>query len=579
MNRIKLLNESENKPSQDSLKELKSLPYKDFVNKLMEISKSKEFVREVSNLEPKNVDQDYGVIKYRTIKAEFLVPTQSQIGLKESLSWLKKEDSIKEIIVDKKADLFKNNRILIANNKWILDGHHRWSYVYLLNPKAEIPCININVPGQTPMEILKDVQLSIAATYNELYVRPTQIETNISQLNDSKILDTVKTLIPSDKLEILRASYNETDFMKFILREFIIPESVYEANFNQNDFIESKPDEVKPIDPEMQKLDDEDNDNPDKEKLDADIESGAVDNLQTGMDFAGIIDPTGVVDVLNGLGYLYTGEYFLAICSFVSAIPFGDVVGKPLIAIAKAKIVRKLVQKFSKVLKSFDAKKAAEIWLELEKQSPKFKQFMDFFLTNVNKLISKMSDLMKVIGDHWLKFRIFYFLFKSKIVGFFEAMFSWRDRLKEYLNKTSEQQVWGIISSNTTKIKRLIVDMKVDKMNVNFAIGPHPIQTALKARTNPYTNEFKGLPKPLIDSLPRLLPGLQTIKSVQSEPEDLQVKDFKTFNKKSKGKRSEESKSDKVKNETPKQEISSKDFKSTETKLKEPTTKEKTEKS
>lgn len=54
-------------------------------------------------------------------------------------------------------------------------------------------------------------------------------------------------------------------------------------------------------------------------------------------DIVGIFDPTGIVDVVNGISYWRQGDKLFAVLSWVSAIPYlGDVIAKPVIGIMKA---------------------------------------------------------------------------------------------------------------------------------------------------------------------------------------------------------------------------------------------------
>jgi hypothetical protein len=53
-------------------------------------------------------------------------------------------------------------------------------------------------------------------------------------------------------------------------------------------------------------------------------------------DIVGIFDPTGVVDLVNGISYINQGYYLFGFLSIVSAVPyFGDVLAKPVMAMLK----------------------------------------------------------------------------------------------------------------------------------------------------------------------------------------------------------------------------------------------------
>ena len=54
-------------------------------------------------------------------------------------------------------------------------------------------------------------------------------------------------------------------------------------------------------------------------------------------DIAGIFDPTGIIDVVNGISYWRQGDKLFGILSFISAVPIiGDVIGKSVVGVMKA---------------------------------------------------------------------------------------------------------------------------------------------------------------------------------------------------------------------------------------------------
>jgi len=70
-------------------------------------------------------------------------------------------------------------------------------------------------------------------------------------------------------------------------------------------------------------------------------------------DVVGIFDPTGVVDLVNGLDYLRQGDTFFAMLSFISVIPYvGDLVAKPLIMAGKGSKLYKTANAAAKVAKT-----------------------------------------------------------------------------------------------------------------------------------------------------------------------------------------------------------------------------------
>ena len=82
--------------------------------------------------------------------------------------------------------------------------------------------------------------------------------------------------------------------------------------------------------------------------------------LNTLGDIVGIFDPTGVVDLVNGISYITQGDNLFGFLSIISAVPYiGDVVAKPMMGALKigapsAKAIQK-VMALSKAGKSAEA--------------------------------------------------------------------------------------------------------------------------------------------------------------------------------------------------------------------------------
>ena len=70
-------------------------------------------------------------------------------------------------------------------------------------------------------------------------------------------------------------------------------------------------------------------------------------------DIVGIFDPTGAVDLVNGLDYLRQGDTFFAMLSFVSVIPYvGDLAAKPIMMAGKGSKLYKTANQAAKIAKT-----------------------------------------------------------------------------------------------------------------------------------------------------------------------------------------------------------------------------------
>jgi hypothetical protein len=541
----------------EELKKMKYLPYSEFISELKMRIQDPEFLNKLKSLSQRGeeVFGDYGSIKEVDIPAYYLMPTQSQIGIEESLSWLQNLSGAENIILEDKASLFDKNRILIANQKWILDGHHRHAFVYMLSKTAKIPCININLPEKSPNNIMKDLQLSILSTYGDLYTKEADIDYNLSLMKDDDIFDLIYEILQGEELELLKYSYGQEDISKSVLREFIIKES---TDPNENDYKSLVRDTNIPSDDDESESGTKHEafseiDNADKEK-ESNLNKN-LDDAQTILDVAGFIDPSGIVDILNGLGYLYRGQYFSAVCSFASAAPGVDFFAKPLkeLALEMTKSVaistayKKSLQGFGKALTNLDAKSAAKHWIQVEKNAFKkvdgkyvdeelankvtqFNGALDALKDKSTTILGYLGKLMTVIGNNWLKFKIFYWLWGNNLTQFFKDLYYWREKLAYSLNNLSKEEVVGIIASNAIRLKRTIIDKKIDKLNTNYINGIHPLQIAIKTNSEPYSGTFHGVPSKFLEKLPTILNRLegseigdiesQIIGYAQFEPEE-----------------------------------------------------------
>jgi hypothetical protein len=110
-------------------------------------------------------------VKISTINktASDLIPTQSEIDIDSSIGYPIKylPNEIFDILEANEPLKVKNIPIITCGNgKYIIDGHHRWSQVLLINPRAEMVCVDIHL--DSPLKTLKAIQLGIRATKTKL---------------------------------------------------------------------------------------------------------------------------------------------------------------------------------------------------------------------------------------------------------------------------------------------------------------------------------------------------------------------------------------------------------------------------
>ena len=142
---------------------LKDKKYPDYVktlNKMLKDPKARVLLED-------GFGSDLGDIKFsfqaRLIRAGSLVPTQAEIDVEKSLKHaLVKVSNIKnnfsnEIVVN-------YTPIVTFRGNYVIDGHHRWSEIAMINPNGKMLCFDYDA-DISPVQMLKAVQGAIAAVY------------------------------------------------------------------------------------------------------------------------------------------------------------------------------------------------------------------------------------------------------------------------------------------------------------------------------------------------------------------------------------------------------------------------------
>lgn len=130
------------------------------------------------------------------IKCNEMLPTQSQIGTANSLGNLFFGNGFPgdgfHISKDAKskreggAVQFATN-ILAARGAgpkvYIIDGHHRWSQAYMLDPNVTVNCTVLEMPGQTADDILQAVHVAISENTGNPVEKPYSLGKKFNGLN------------------------------------------------------------------------------------------------------------------------------------------------------------------------------------------------------------------------------------------------------------------------------------------------------------------------------------------------------------------------------------------------------------
>jgi hypothetical protein len=199
----KLVNEVKMKINEDEAQEeLKSLLKKDyptFVKELGDNIKDPKFVAAIKSL---SSDMPVNTTAITPVCTD-LQPTQNEVVMDKSLSYPLKDAASAEACL-KGGIVAPAGRSIVTGGggKFVIDGHHRWSQVFCLNPDAKMKAIDLT-DIKKPIEALKATQIGIAAQTGTV---PTAAGggVNLFQVGESELKKYVIDNIAEPVIEVFK---------------------------------------------------------------------------------------------------------------------------------------------------------------------------------------------------------------------------------------------------------------------------------------------------------------------------------------------------------------------------------------
>jgi len=147
------------------------------------------------------------------VKASNLTATQAEIGFGNSLAdqVQNKYDATKTALGLNGSPIVMSSKsgpvpILVYNGKYILDGHHRWSQIMMVNPDGDVKVDSIQGPGiENEEEALKAMQFAIAATADKVVTKPFEGE-NLMSASPDQVAQFVMKNVTDEVLQLLFAA-------------------------------------------------------------------------------------------------------------------------------------------------------------------------------------------------------------------------------------------------------------------------------------------------------------------------------------------------------------------------------------
>lgn len=152
-----------------------------------------------------------------SIKAKDLHPTQNEIDVGKSLSYQisgKNPEQVKQILEGGPVTVHLPLVVYDYNGTYyIVDGHHRWSQVFMLNPNCALDCIvfknSAGEVAQDPADMLRDFQGAIAvATDGNVPSAVVEGGMNIFDWSSDRLRKYLDENIQPELVQVYRDFYN-----------------------------------------------------------------------------------------------------------------------------------------------------------------------------------------------------------------------------------------------------------------------------------------------------------------------------------------------------------------------------------
>lgn len=201
--------------------------FKDVVKNLKEQPKMDNLVNALNQMSEKQrklLSQGFGGGDYATkmeieempVKAKDLKPTQNEIDVGKSLSYQLSGENPEQVeAILKGGPVTVNLPLVVYEHKgkyYIVDGHHRWSQVFLLNPGCTINSIVFkNSAGendQDPVDMLRDFQGAIMIATGKVPSSTVSKGNNLFDWSSDKIASYVQKNIQDGTIGAYRAYFD-----------------------------------------------------------------------------------------------------------------------------------------------------------------------------------------------------------------------------------------------------------------------------------------------------------------------------------------------------------------------------------
>lgn len=169
-----------------------------------------------------------------TAAVSSLIPSQNEIDAQKALEDPLQDPDLLEDYLAGGTVLAKSVILTADNGLWIVDGHHRWGGLYVINPYSQLSSIDLGyVPNA--QEALKETQVAIVAEQGYLSAETVSGD-NLYTMSKDQFDDIVEELIDSgsDKDKIMKVFKKEKDLTSISqIQDYLWANVLRMRQFNQ----------------------------------------------------------------------------------------------------------------------------------------------------------------------------------------------------------------------------------------------------------------------------------------------------------------------------------------------------------
>lgn len=130
-------------------------------------------------------------VEYRNIPVKDLRPSQSEIDLDKIIRYLDNKEDIERCFEDP-VDF--EDPMVTFNGKYVVDGHHRWANAFIVNPEANVSCLDFSTEEHEKKEDVYD----FIDRFDGAKASKDKIKLDLYEVSKKKLLEALNDILTDE---------------------------------------------------------------------------------------------------------------------------------------------------------------------------------------------------------------------------------------------------------------------------------------------------------------------------------------------------------------------------------------------